>query len=410
MRLGDRVLALAALLAQPLRAVLTVLGIVVGSGSIVLVAGVVSGAEKALLRSAQNATGSDLVEVWRKEQPPRERARGRPELSRADARALSESFAGRNRRVHAEASHETRARFRNRDKRVRIVSGSPVTLSLFRLELARGRFLGSSDLAERRRVCVVGDELWQELFAGASLDDEPRLIAGGQSFLVVGVLRKKPLIGSTDGTRIWDRKAIVPETTYDLLHAPEHGADRILLQPAGDGPVPPLELTRGFVRSTLRRLHHGADNVELDDAAAREQERVILAIVQLLLIAIGALALVVGAINVANVMLVSVTERTREIGLRRALGATRASIVGQFLLESTVLALAGGIVGVAAGSALVGISGALLSRAFGQFSASVEPWAIALGLALALLSGIAAGVGPALGAASQNPVDALRTE
>jgi putative ABC transport system permease protein len=257
---------------------------------------------------------------------------------------------------------------------------------------------------------VVGDEVWRELFAGASLDEEPRLVADGVSWLVVGVLRRKPLIGSTDGTRIWDRKAIVPETTYDLLHAPEHGADRILLQPAGTGPVLPLELARRAVISALERRHHGAQNVELDDAAAREQERVILAIVQVLLIAIGALALLVGAINVANVMLVSVTERTKEIGLRRALGATRRSIAVQFLLESSVLALGGGIAGVAAGSALTTISGMLLSRAFGEFPAAVEPWAIGMGLALSLAAGIVAGVGPALRAASQNPIDALRTE
>jgi putative ABC transport system permease protein len=257
---------------------------------------------------------------------------------------------------------------------------------------------------------VVGHEIWTELFAGASLADEPRLIADGVSFAVVGVLDRKALIGSTDGTHIWDRKLIVPETTFDSLFSPEHRADRILLSPSGVGPLLPQQAARRAVLGVLERRHHGAKNVALDDASAREQERLILSIVEILLIAIGTLALLVGGINVANVMLVSVSERTREIGLRRALGATRTSILIQFLLEASVLALAGGLSGIVLGGALVGISGALLSHAFGVFPASVQTWSLGLGLGLSLLSGIVAGIGPALRAAGLPPVDALRTE
>jgi putative ABC transport system permease protein len=410
MNLSDRLRALSVLGSHPGRTLLTLLGIIVGSGSIVLVAGIISGAEVALMRAAQSATGSDLVVVRRRELPPKERVRGQPELSRADAKALESSWFARRHRVHAEAYRQTRATAAGRNKKVRIVSGSPEIVPLFRLELAQGRFLGQSDVAERRRVCVVGHEVWTELLDRAPLDTEPRLTADGALFSVVGVLAHKPLIGSTDGTHIWDRKVIVPETTFDLSYAPEHRADRILLQASDSATAPELalETLRKSVMSTLRARHAGADNFELDDASARAQERMILTIVEILLIAIGALALAVGGINVANVMLVSVAERTHEIGLRRALGATRGSVLVQFMLESGVLALAGGIAGSLLGSALVGLGGLALSRTFGAFPAHVEPWSLALGLSLSLVTGVVAGIAPAARAARLDPARALR--
>jgi putative ABC transport system permease protein len=408
----DYLRALSALAAHPGRSALTLLGIIVGAAAIVLVAGIVSGTEAALIRTAQSATGSDLVVVRQRELPPAERARGRPELSRADANALQSSWFARHQRVHAEADRPTRASSGGRSKQLRLVSGGPETVPLFRLELAQGRFLDASDSEQRRRVCVVGHEIWTELLARAPLATEPRIVADGVLWSVVGVLRRKPLIGSTDGTQIWDRKLIVPDTSFDLLYNPEHKASRLFLKSRDSvlAPELPVDALRASVAETLRRRHAGADNFELDDAAARAQERMILSIVELLLIAIGALALAVGGINITNVMLVAVSERTHEIGLRRALGATRSSLLWQFLLESGALALGGGIAGSALGSGLVAVSRLVLGHAFGDFPARVEPYALGLGLSLSLLTGIAAGLAPAARAASLDPTLALRGE
>jgi putative ABC transport system permease protein len=405
MRLSDRLRALSVLWSERLRTALTLLGIVVGSGAIVLVAGLVAGAEAALVKTAQSATGSDLVEAGRRDESGEQRARGRPELSRADARALESSWIGSGQEVHAEASRQTRAHSHGRQKRVRLVSGSPTMVGLFRLELGQGRFIDADDLSTRQRVCVVGHEVWTELLARAPLDERPTLVADGVVWNVVGVLKRKPLIGSTDGTHIWDRKVVVPETSFDALYSPEHRVDRILLRTSLS-----QEIVRRGVFATLLRRHYGAKNFGLDDAAARAQERMILAIVRILLMVIGAVALAVGGVNVMNVMLVTVSERTREIGLRRALGATRASILVQILLESSVQSLAGGVIGVAIASSLVGLSGLVLERVFGHFPAQVVPWAVALGLGLSLLTGLLAGALPALRAAKLYPADALRAE
>jgi putative ABC transport system permease protein len=412
MMLLDRLRALSVLGSHPGRTALTLLGIIVGSGAIVLVAGIVSGTELALVRTAQSATGSDLITVRRRELPPAERARARPELSRADADALQRSWFAGEHRVHAEAYRQTRASSGGRSKKLRVVSGGPDVVPLFRLELAHGRFLDASDAEQRRRVCVVGHEIWTELLARAPLESEPRIVADGVLWSVVGVLRRKPLIGSTDGTQIWDRKLIVPQTSFDALYNPKHRADRVLMQARTPGarPALPLEAVRASVSRTLRRRHAGADSFELDDAAASAQERMILSIVELLLLAIGALALMVGGINVTNVMLVAVSERRREIGLRRALGATRGSVLWQFMLESGVLALGGGIAGCALGSALVAASRLVLAETFGDFPARVEPWALGLGLTLSLVTGIVAGVAPAARAAALDPTLALRGE
>lgn len=167
---------------------------------------------------------------------------------------------------------------------------------------------------------------------------------------------------------------------------------------------------RNAADGLLLRRHLGVRNFEVDDPAKRSEERTILAVVRLLLIGTGVLSLFVGGINVANVMLVAVTERTREIGLRRALGATRGSIVAQFLLEAAALATAGGLVGVAAGALLAAVVGAGLGRWLGEWDITLQPWAIGSALGAALVTGLLAGVAPALRAARIDPIRALAFE
>jgi putative ABC transport system permease protein len=139
-------------------------------------------------------------------------------------------------------------------------------------------------------------------------------------------------------------------------------------------------------------------------------EQTIVRVVGLLLIASGILTLATGAINVANVMFVSVAERTREIGLRRALGETRRSILVQFLLEAAALGLLGGTIGVVSGIAAVSLGGYGMMHIFPAFAAQVEPWSLFAGFGLSVLAGLVAGLLPALRAAHLDPVAALRTE
>jgi putative ABC transport system permease protein len=411
MNFGERLRALRALAGQRLRTALTLLGIIIGSGAIVLVAGLVHGAEIALVTANQSVSGSDLVTVRAKDLPPRERLRGRPELSRSDSRALGDSALGQNRLAHSESQQEVRAQNGAKKKSARIVSGTPRSIALFRLEIAEGRYLDENDMHDARRVCVIGEEVWHDLFGGAPIGVNTTLRADNIVWSVVGVLAHKPLIGSTTGTNIWARKIIVPETTFDAVYPREHKVQRIVLlgDRAGEDRLP-VELVRPALTELLLRRHQRAQNFKLDDAKTRDMEQMIVRVVGLLLVASGILTLGTGAINVANVMFVSVSERTREIGLRRALGETRRSILVQFLLEAATLGLIGGTIGVVAGAAAVGLGGFGLMKVFPAFAARVEPWSLFAGFGLSVLAGLVAGLLPAMRAARLDPVVALRTE
>jgi putative ABC transport system permease protein len=415
MKLRDRLRALRALTGQRLRTSLTLLGIIIGSGAIVLVAGLVHGANIALVEANQSVSGSDLVQVRAKDLPPRERRRGRPELSREDGAALADSALGRGRMAHTESVQEVRAESGARKKTARIVSGTPRAAELFRLQVQHGRFLEAADMTESRRVCVIGEEVWQDLYGGAPLTASTTLRADNVVWTVVGVLAHKPLIGSTTGTNVWSRKIVVPETTFDVVYPREHKVQRVVLLGERAGadvaaPRAPMGVVRSAVADLLLRRHQSAQNFKLDDAKSREMEQLVVRVVGLLLIASGILTLGTGAINVANVMFVAVAERTREIGLRRALGETRRSILAQFLLEAATLGLFGGALGVAGGVLGVGLGGYAMQRLFPAFAARVEPWSIAAGFGLSVLAGLVAGLLPAIRAARLDPVVALRAE
>ncbi|MET0594420.1 MAG: ABC transporter permease [Polyangiaceae bacterium] len=412
MNLRERLRALKALTGQRLRTSLTLLGIIIGSGSIVLVAGLVHGANIALVEANQSVSGSDLVQIRAKDLPPRERLRGRPELSRSDGTALADSPMGAGRLALTESTQEVRAQSGGKKKSARIVSGTPSAAELFRLKVQQGRFLDAADLAESRRVCIIGEEVWQDLYGGVPLTEGTTLRTDNVVWSVVGVLAHKPLIGSTTSNNLWARKIIVPETTFDAVYPREHKVQRVILlgDRAGQEASVPLTVVRPVISDLLLRRHQNAANFKLDDAKTREMEQLIVRIVGLLLIASGVLTLGTGAINVANVMFVAVSERTREIGLRRALGETRRSILVQFLLEAATLGLLGGAIGVAAGVFLVALGGLGMQRVFPAFAAQVEPWSIVAGFGLSVAAGLVAGLLPAMRAARLDPVVALRAE
>lgn len=412
----DLLRSLRVLFAHPARAALTLLGIVIGSGSVVLVAALVKGGEGALVRTNQRATDSDLVTVGQKPAPASARHRTTRELSRHDARELGATRALGGAWVGAEASRQTRAFLvgpaalglnrGERSRRVTLVSASTRAPELYRLRVAEGRFFDAEDVASRRRVAVVGHEVKEKLFPGPRSSEPVRLEIEGEVWTVIGVLADKPFLGSTDGTNVWNRKVLVPETTWDAALSPAGTVSRVYVRTAG---LPMTEL-RSAADGVLLRLHLGVRNFDVDDPAKRSEERMILAVIRVLFIGIGLLALFVGGINVANVMLVTVTERTREIGLRRALGATRPDIVAQFLLEAAALAVGGGVLGVLSGAGTAVLAGLGLERWLGQWDIVIEPWAVASSLGAALLTGLLAGVMPAVRAARIDPIHALRFE
>ena len=221
---------------------------------------------------------------------------------------------------------------------------------------------------------------------------------------MVGVLADKPYVGSTDGTNVWNRKVLVPETTFDSVLSPEQKVERVYVR----DPARPLGDVVRAAEALLLRRSFGVKSFEVEDSKKRSQEHVILAVIRVLLIGTGLVALLVGGINVMNVMLVSVSERRREIGIRRALGATRRSIVAQFLAESVVLSASGGLIGVLGGAAMAALAALALGRWLGHWTLAIEPWAVISSLVSALGVGVIFGTLPAARAARVDPVLALR--
>jgi putative ABC transport system permease protein len=399
----DRIRSLGAAFAHRVRAVLTLVGVVIGTGSIVLLASLLRGGEEYLVHTNQEASGDDVVEAHRGERPPEQRDRTSPGLSRADADAVRRTPALEGALVAAESAFDTYARYDGRKKRVAVVSSSESTMSLYRLTIEHGRSLDAEDRRLGARACVIGHEVYEDLARSPRLEGL-RLEIDGHLFSVVGVLAKKPMIGSTDSTYLWDRKVMIPETTYDALHAESHQVDQVYVRRATQ-PV-----ARATLSGVLARRHYGVQDFELAKDESGGMEALILAVIRVLMLGTGVLALLASGINIMNVMLVTVAERTREIGLRRALGATARSVLIQFLLESATLSLAGALVGIASGIVVAWSCAWALVAALGHWEFSIQPWSIALGLTLALTTGIVFGALPAWRAARVSPIDALRSE
>jgi putative ABC transport system permease protein len=400
-----------------LRVALTLLGIMIGAGAMVLLAGLLVAGEEALVGLAQNANETDMIEVSSAEAPRKDAKKTTRELSRYDADALAHSELLAGARINAAKRKQGTAHWRNADgqmqeKRTTLFGGELDSLSLYRIEVERGRYFTPDDFAERRRVCVVGQEMWTELLERRTELGDLRITVDGVVFEVVGVLAHKPTMGRGTGTWMWNRRVMIPSSTYQSVVEQGRSVGAIFVRMEGVERVAERmsQLTEVVERTVLRR-HYGVKNFEVEsDARGKDQEELILRIIELLLFGTGVIALFVGGINIMNIMLVTVTERTKEIGLRRAVGASPGEIARQFLLEAATLAAAGGVLGVVGGIAVTFLASVVLTQVLAPWRFVVEPWAIALSLGMAVGTGVVFGAFPALRAARLDPVEALRSE
>lgn len=393
------------------RSLLTLLGIVIGTGSIVMLAGLLRGAEEALAKLQQGINDSDTMRIRSDDPPQAQMEKTRRELSRADGWELDASRQLPDVDVAIESRKEALAHYRGKQKRVRLMGGSPESLELYRLTMAKGRFLDPEDLRDGNRYAVVGHEIWQELLEETPAPLGIQLTIDDRNWTIVGVLAHKPKTGHGDGTWMWDRRVVVPQTAYDAELAPDHRVNSILLRVKRTRPGEQfMAAIGGAAEKVLLRRHLGVKNFSMDDREGANQERLIITIIEILLLGTGLLSMFVGGINIMNIMLVTVTERTREIGIRRAIGAGPRAILAQFVLEAGAVSLFGGLLGVAGGISLCFLIGLGLEQLFGNWTFYVVPWSIGLGLGLAVFTGVVFGLFPAWRASRLNPVDALRFE
>jgi putative ABC transport system permease protein len=268
-------------------------------------------------------------------------------------------------------------------------------------ELIMGRFFTDAENLQRRRVAVISEDIHKALFA--PLDPLGKIFEiDGQQYEVIGVLKR----GSEAALEGRDNRCFLPYWT--LREASPAAREHLMMAVAKPGRMAQAaDEIRGIMRQERRVRHDQPDNFYISSAEQMiEDFRKITAITAIVMVVLSSIGLLVGGIGVMNIMLVSVTERTREIRVRKALGARRADIVAQFLTEAVVLTFLGGLLGMAFGW-LVSSAGRL---AFPSLPITVPLWAAAAGVIVSVAMGLFFGIWPANKAARLDPVVALRYE
>jgi len=396
--------AFTSLRATKARALLTALGIVIGVAAVITMVALGSGAQHAV-ESQLDALGTDRLSIT----PGQSFTRGvasaeRARLTIADA----ESLAVRGKHFRAVApilSGRQQLEYESANSNSDVIATSASYAQMERLVVSDGRFFTDGENLQRRRVVVVGSDVPGELrYEGnpAALIGRTMLIRG-MTFEIVGVLAPADRGGRQDP----DESVFIPLGTgrYRVF-----GTDRlqsVTVQIANaDDPIPAILDIESILRGAHRLRPSSSNDFRIQDnsqfLAARAEAS---ATMTYLLAGVAAVSLIVGGIGIMNIMLVSVTERTREIGVRKALGATRRSVLSQFLLEALTLCVAGGIVGIA-----VGYGAAFFVSSLNGWVMRVTPASVAVAVGFSATIGLFFGVWPARRAASLDPIEALRYE
>src|SRR5690349_20768178 len=404
--LESAAIALDAIWTAKLRSFMTVLGNIVAVTSIIAVVSRIQGLNASVKQAILNQAGADSFNIQQfpvtRSDEEFDKVRGNPRVTLDDARAIrrygSENIAA----VMADSASGGRITYHDRsidNTRIQGVSGEYVNFSSFDAE--RGRLMSPTEVDRARPVAVIGWKTADRLFGDLDPIDKTIEIEGVH-FRVEGVSAKRgSLLGQSQ-----DEFAVIPLGQFQMMFGSRRQLsltvkprDIARISQAIDEATIALRISRRlkpkqadnfgtFTSDTILDIYHSATNG-----------------IFAVLIGVVALSLVVGGIVIMNIMLMAVTERTREIGLRKALGARRADIMAQMLVESVVLSMFGGIIGTMAGSAIaIGISSVT------PVPASIEPWSVALGIGITALVGLFFGLYPAMRAARLDPIEALRRE
>ncbi|MEQ1501288.1 MAG: ABC transporter permease [Myxococcota bacterium] len=395
---------------QKFRFALTVSGIVVGTGSLLIMASLLSVGQEVLRRASSEATGEDIVTVqndWRvvMDNPD---AKG---LEAADLDALTESsLLPADRSVSAEYGPEQRkGLFEGEEFTPATMGILPNALDLHRLVVARGRPFSDDEVRERRRVVLAGSKVLD-----GELDPGDVVRIAGTPFVVIGVLEEKPEMGP-GGPWSWNNRLIMPATTYRLQFAPGGAPDDIVVRVA-----PPITYD-GLLKDYVVAASDLIDVVLMrgrtvkswrfeglnDDSST---EVIVMNTIRALLYLTTVFSMVVGGINIMNIMLVTVAERTREIGTRRALGATRNDVMRQFLAETVMVTLVGAVIGVIGAVVILAAGSAAMNAWVTTWPFRIVPWSVGVAVAFSSGIGLVFGLYPAWRASRLDPVEALRFE
>ena len=395
------------LLGNPLRSFLTMLGIIIGVGAVISMLGIVAGAEKQIMTRI-SAMGTNLLVV----RPGQSGFHGvmsgtQQTLTVADAQAIRDEIEG-VRRLAPGVSGSCQVKYMNHNTRTRVTGTTGTYLPIRDYTVEKGRAFSDSEVENMSRVVVLGPVTVTNLFGENEPLDET-IKVNGINFKVIGVLKAK----GDQGFFSSDDQVIMPYTTAmkQLLGLDRLGEIDIQVSEGLD-----LTDVQEAIQKLIRKRHHVQEGAQ-DDVNIINQADIIATANQftmtftIVLGSIAGISLLVGGIGIMNIMLVTVTERTREIGVRKAIGAKERGILLQFLTEAVIMSGLGGMIGVA-----TGVGGAYLIQILTTeytstpFVTEVQATSVLLALSFSAVVGIVFGSYPAYRAARLDPVDALRYE
>jgi putative ABC transport system permease protein len=392
--------------ANKLRSGLTILGMTIGVASVIVLIAVGNGSSKAVQSQIQSL-GTNVLVVQASGGGFRGGARastaGTVSLTKADAEALQNPSLAPDVKSASPVVNATDVKLvygNSSFEPSSFIGTTPSYLTAHAYKLAEGTSFTSEDVSKHRRVAVIGQEVVQELFAGSSAVGQ-NMKVNGSNYEVVGVLAKK----GSNGTTNEDDVVMAPITTVQASLTGVGPVDSITVQASSESS---LDAAEGEVTQIIEERHKIKDTTEpgfsvLNQGSLLETSNSTSSVFTTLLGEVAAISLLVGGIGVMNIMLVSVTERTREIGIRKAIGARRSDILTQFLAEAVLVSLFGGITGV-----LVGVIGSQFEIA--GVHPEIATYSIFLAFGAAALSGLFFGTYPAARAARLRPIEALRFE
>ena len=398
-------LALASIWANNLRSMLTLLGNIVAVSSIITVVALITGVNAAVTDAIVSDLGADSFTITRmgitQNEDEFEKMRNNPLVTVDDAAAVKR-FSTSIGAIMAQAQTSTRVAYRDEELETLQIQGvSDQYLEFATFDAERGRMITPTEIKRKRLVTLIGWGTADRLFGGADPLDKTIKIAG-VPFTVVGVSKKK---GSAFGQSL-DEFAVIPLGSYQKLFGARQSLS-LMVKPR-DAAL--ASYAKDEARIALR-VDRGLKPAEPDNFGIVASESVLgifqqaTAGIAVLLVGIVGLSLLVGGIVIMNIMLMVVSERTREIGLRKALGAKRRDIMSQVLTESITLSMVGGIVGIALGALFSTIISTLT-----PVPSSVELWSVVLGVMITAAVGLFFGWIPARRAAMLDPIEALRRE
>ncbi len=401
---------LAALLRNKLRSVLTTLGIIIGIAAVVAVVSVGGGAEHLIRVELERIGGAGMIVCFRKNEIRREDGsyieNKHPEFIEYEDLAFIINNCPSLKLATAQSEMNLPVSHKHVNQSLNVHGITPFYQEANNWYVQFGRFITENDIERRDPVCVIGSEVHKDLF---QMRDPIglELKVGRERFTVIGVMEEK---GNSMASEGWDNRVIIPITTLGIRFIGKY-KDWIYLSCQAES-YDKVEQAVAEIKVAMRQLH--GDEKYFDFFTAKQvikQVGNVSRIVQILLGGVASVALFVGGIGIMNIMLVSVTERTREIGLRKAIGARRQDILTQFLIEAIVLSVCGGLIGIFIGSSLASISGLVISKLMNaSWPAVVSVQAALIAFGVSAFIGIFFGLYPANKAAGLMPTEALRHE